>query len=391
MPWLFVGTYPTGGSPGSGEGVWGVPLDTGSGGLGEPSLLVETASPSFVALAPSGERLYAVSEQSQGSLAAFAVSATHGTPVLEPRGGASSGGADPCHVVALDHELWVSNYSSGTFGVLALDASGDLVPGAAPSTFGHAGSGPVLDRQEGSHAHSSLPTPCGRFAWVMDLGTDEIRRYRRTRGSRDDGRVSTDSSSVTGSTTGESEVVVGDGIAVAFVPGTGPRHAVIHPGGTAFVVGELDASVHVVSTDTSSGSGDPVASVPACRTPSRDGVRPLPSHLALSPDGARLYVAVRGPDVVATFAVRGGGTLVHEGLAHETPRHATLEHLADTPVGGVWPRHFAVVEADDGADLVVVANQESSSLVVLRMDPVTGGGTVVAQAEIPAPACVVVA
>ena len=55
--------------------------------------------------------------------------------------------------------------------------------------------------------------------------------------------------------------------------------------------------------------------------------------------------------------------------AGTTSGHATLEHLADTPVAGVWPRHFAVVAADDGADLVVVANQESSALVVLRIDP----------------------
>lgn len=375
MPWLYVGTYPTGDGPGSGEGIWRVSLDTASCALGEPRLLVGTPSPSFVALAPSGERLYAVSEQSQGSVATFAVSTTDGAPVLEPRGRASSGGADPCHLVALDHEVWVSSYSSGTFGVLALDASGDLAEDAALSTFEHSGSGPVLDRQEGPHAHSALPTPSGRFAWVMDLGTDEVRRYRRS------GRTAT-------------AALEPDGIAVTFPAGTGPRHAVIHPGGTAFVVGELDAAVHVVRTDPSSGGGVPVAAVPACTTPSRDGVRPLPSHVALSADGTRLYVAVRGPDVVATFAVHGGGgggTVRSATSADTTSGHATLEHLADTPVAGVWPRHFAVVAADDGADLVVVANQESSALVVLRIDPVTGAGEAVSQVEIPAPACVAVA
>ncbi|PFG35263.1 lactonase family protein [Sanguibacter antarcticus] len=368
MHWLFVGTYPTGDGPGTGEGIWGVPLDTGTGRLGAPRLLVEAAAPSFVAVSPSGLRLYAVSEQAHGTLSAFAVTLVDGTPVLERQGDEPSGGADPCHVVALEHEVWVSNYSSGTFGVQVLDDAGDLLPGGLV-TFEHVGSGPVLDRQGGPHAHSSLATPCGRFAWVMDLGTDEVRRYRRTDGC----------GSAAG--TGDSGTVEPDGTAVVFGPGTGPRHAVVHPRGTAFVVGELDASVHVVQTDRDSGSGVPVTRAPACVTPSREGVVPLPSHVALSPDGTRLYVAVRGPDVVSTFAVHVGGE----------SEPATIEHRADTSVAGVWPRHFAVVEADDGADLLVVANQESSSLVVLRMDPSTGAGVVVSQAQVPAPACVVVA
>lgn len=370
MRWLSVGTYPTGEGPGSGEGIWAVPLDTGTGLLGDPHLAVEAPSPSFLALSPAGDHLYAVSEQSDGSVGAFSVTGADDTapdvaPRLVPAGVAPSGGADPCHVVARPRELWVSSYSSGTLGVLPLDPSGGLSPTAAAVTFGHAGSGPVLDRQEAPHAHSSLELPGGRFAWVMDLGTDEIRRYRRIAGDVDG----------TAATTLEA-----DGTAVTFAPGTGPRHAVVHPGGTAFVVGELDSAVHVVRTDPATGGGVPVGSVPACATPSREGVAPLPSHVALGGDGSRLYVGVRGPDVVSTFAVH----------AEPGSEHATLEHLADTPVGGTWPRHFAVVRADDGSDLVVVANQESASVVVLRMDRRTGAGSLVGQAEIPAPACVVV-
>ncbi|MNW66134.1 Lactonase, 7-bladed beta-propeller [compost metagenome] len=70
-----------------------------------------------------------------------------------------------------------------------------------------------------------------------------------------------------------------------------------------------------------------------------------------------------------------------------------LEHLADTPLGGAWPRHFAVLApAGDGtpeADLVVVANQNSSNLTVLRIDRADGAGTLVDELAIPVPACVV--
>ena len=371
---LFVGTYPSGDGPGSGEGIWSVRLDAETGELADPRLLVEAPSPSFVALSASGERLYAVSEQTHGTVAAFAVTSADDAPQLAEVGAAGSGGADPCHLVAHDRELWVSNYSSGTFGVVSLDEAGDLLPGAGAVDHGHAGSGPVLDRQEGPHAHSSLATPCGRFAWVMDLGTDEVRRYRRVADGPSGDPTVLGSVAV-------AATVVPDGIAVRFPAGTGPRHAVIHPSGTAFVVGELDAAVHVVRTDPGSGGGVPVGSVPACVTPSRDGVTPLPSHVALSADATRLYVGVRGPDVVSTFAVH----------VDERAGHATLEHLADTSVTGRWPRHFAVVETDDGADLVVVANQESGALVALRVDRETGVGRAVGEVEIPAPACVVLA
>lgn len=367
MHLLTVGTYPTGGGPGTGEGIWSLPIDTSTGALGAPALLAEAASPSFLAPAPSGAHVYAVSEQTVGGVAAFR-SPESGTPALVAAGRASSAGADPCHVVAHADALWVSNYSSGTFTVVPLGPGGDLDPQVPSQTFEHSGSGPVLDRQEGPHAHSSLATPCGRFAWVMDLGTDEVRRYRR----RDEGAL-----------------LDADGIAVTFPAGTGPRHAAVHPSGTVFVVGELDNSVHVVRTDPGTGGGVPVASVPACLTPSREGVVPLPSHVALSADGTRLYVGVRGPDVVATFAVREGtGRGGQDGAAGESTQ-VTLEHLADTSVSGVWPRHFAVLAGDDGADLVVVANQESSTVVALRIDPVTGAGAAVDQVTVPAPACIV--
>ncbi|OLT48041.1 hypothetical protein BJF88_03380 [Cellulosimicrobium sp. CUA-896] len=103
----------------------------------------------------------------------------------------------------------------------------------------------------------------------------------------------------------------------------------------------------------------------------------------------------------------------------------TLEHLADTPVGGAWPRHFAVLtptDATDAADaadaaaaaggvaggdhgarthdLVVVANQHddpgardgdgpTSNLALLRVARADGAGEVLDVLALPAPACVV--
>jgi 6-phosphogluconolactonase len=218
--------------------------------------------------------------------------------------------------------------------------------------FAHDGSGPDAGRQEGPHAHFCLGAPGGEYVWVSDLGTDQVRRFRRTE---------------------QSPVgVIDAGIAVTLPAGTGPRHIAADHRGYAFVVGELDSSVHVVRVDADNGTGEVIASQPACVSPDT-GTGSYPSHVALSPDGSRLYVAVRGPDVLSVFAVGAAG--------------AVLTHLADTPIGGVWPRHFAVVAHADG-DLVVVANQNSSNLAVLRIDAASGEGQLVADQPLPAPACV---
>ena len=347
MQRLIIGTYPTGETAGSGEGLWEVFLEVGAGALIGARQLVATPSPSFVALHPDGQTLFAVAELEEGAVTAFTLTAD----ALVQGESRSTLGAHPCHVVVREEQVWVANYTSGTFTALGLDASAAFT--GQVQSFAYAGSGPDASRQEGPHAHFCLPAPDGDGAWVVDLGTDEIRRY-------------TTDSDATGS------------VAATLPPGSGPRHGAVHPGGTVFVVGELDSRVHLLrspAAGAAEAAWEAYASAPACQTPD-PGTGSYPSHVALNGDGSRLYVAVRGPDVLSTFAV--------------SPDGSAITHLADTPIGGVWPRHFAVLPGnDDGAgDLVVVANQNSSTLAVLQIDPVSGAGTLTAQLDLPAPACV---
>ncbi|ACZ23090.1 3-carboxymuconate cyclase [Sanguibacter keddieii DSM 10542] len=355
---LLVGTYPTSGGPGSGEGIWSVDLDPRTGELSGAHQLVEVASPSFLALHPDGTTVVAVSETEQGRVSTFSLSGDG----LVLTSSASTGGADPCHLVVDERDVWVANYSSGSLAALTLTESGTL--GGALATFAHSGSGPVRERQRGPHAHY-VQAVGERHLWVSDLGTDEVRRYRRT------------------ATPG---VLVADGLALALPPGTGPRHVALGDDGTAFVVGELDSRVHVVRVEQD-GSATHLGSVPACDTPSPEAGS-FPSHLALSADGSRLYVGVRGPDVLATFAVE-----------RDDEGQPVLRHLADSPLGVVWPRHLAVLTAHaadptlsgrpaQADDLVVVAGQTSGGVTVLRVDHESGQAEPVSSVDIPAPACI---
>ena len=315
---LWIGTYPVAGAGtpvGQGEGIWRVDLDPATGALSNARQVVETPSPSFLAL--HGTVLYAANEQTDGTVSAFDVVGD----TLVHRATVPSGGADPCHLLldADGRALLVANYSSGTLGVLPLDEDGGFATHGPAQVLGHAGSGPDEDRQESPHAHFVALDPGGAFVLVVDLGTDEIRRYRR-----DDGRLVED-----GDRRGRS------------LPGTGPRHLTFSADGRfAYVVGELDVTVRVLAWDAGVGTlGADAAGDDGARATERR----LPSHVVR--DGDRLLVGTRTSDVLARFTIRPDGL---------------LEPVADDALPGAWPRHFEVVDG-----WTVVAEQVSSGLAVL--------------------------
>lgn len=337
---LWIGTYPAAGAGtpvGQGEGIWRVGLDLSTGTLSEPVLAVTTPGPSFLAVDRATGILYAVGEDAHGTVSAFGIE-DDGLRLL---GTADSGGADPCHLL-LDPDgrvLYVANYSSGTLAVFRLGPDG--LTGTAPDQiFGHSGTGPVSDRQEGPHAHFVALTPNGEHLLVADLGTDQLRRYRRE----------------------PSGLLAEDGIAATFAPGSGPRHLAFSADGRiAYVACELDDTVTVLAWDPASATGTVVQHVPAHESgPGSDAPQSFPSHLHR--DGDRVLVATRGPDQLATFAAGPDGLLAPAG---------------QVALPGDWPRHFALIEG-----LVVVADQTSDTLTVLRDGEVTG------QLALPAPACV---
>ncbi|WP_246125501.1 lactonase family protein [Cellulomonas xylanilytica] len=335
---LWIGTYPVAGAGtpvGRGEGIWRVDLDPATGALSNARQVVETPSPSFLALRKTagGSVLYAANEQTDGTVSAFDVVGDS----LVHRATVPSGGADPCHLqLDVDGDtLLVANYSSGTLGVLPLDEDGGFATQGPAQVLGHVGAGPDEDRQESPHAHFVALDPSGAFVLVVDLGTDEIRRYRR-----EDGRL------------------VEDGIAAVLPAGKGPRHVAFGADGRfAYVVGELDVTVRVLAWDR--GVGTVVQTVPATTVPARE--RRLPSHVVR--DGDQLLVGVRASDVLARFTIRPDGL---------------LDPVADHPLPGAWPRHLDVVDG-----WTVVAEQVSSGLAVLD-----GDGAVVSTLALPSPTCV---
>ena len=75
---VYFGTF-TRGKDAMSKGIYLSRFDAATGMLSSPSLVAETASPSFLALHPSGKFLYTVAEVSDGgSVKAYAINAATG-------------------------------------------------------------------------------------------------------------------------------------------------------------------------------------------------------------------------------------------------------------------------------------------------------------------------
>lgn len=347
---LWIGTYPTAGNaPGAGEGIWRVGVEP-NGRFAGGELVAPVAAPSFLALDPSGRTLLAVTEADEGVLSSFRVS---DAGALAPAGSVASGGASPCHVVTTGTAAWVANYGDGTAAVVDLGPDGAL---GTPRTYAHEGSGPVIDRQEGTHAH--FAHVWGDRVLVSDLGTDELRAYPL------------EGSDALGPSGGE--------VAAVLPPGTGPRHLVELADGTILLVGELDCRLHVL-VPAGPGRLEHVGSVAITGRTMPDGAAGYPSHITVA--GDLVHVGVRGPDVLSVLRVREA-----EAGAEGAVGHLSIENVSDVELGaGAWPRHHAVL-ADGG--VVVVAAQNTDELIAVRLDRASGKGDITDRLELPVPACV---
>jgi len=318
---VFVGCY-TGESGGEGEGIALLRRDPGTGDLIRIGLAARTPSPSFLAQHPTLPVLYAVNELTTGTVSAFTVAEDASLTEVAVR---STGGAHPCHlaVTADARHLLVANYSSGSVSVHPLDPAG--VPGERSDLLDLDGTGPVVERQEGPHAHMVAPDPNGPGVLVTDLGSD---RVWHTRLDPHAGRLT-----------------VLPPLVVA-APGTGPRHLLRSVAGALLLVGELAGELSWWRP-AADGSLRQAGTV----TLSATTVPNLPSEITAGRDGRFVYVGNRGPDTVSAFAWDG-----------ET---ATL--VAEVPTGGAWPRHIALL-----SEHLYVANERSHTVTIFRIDPDTG-------------------
>lgn len=316
----FVGTY----TRETSEGIYRFTLDYEREKLKQVQVAAKVGSPTYLAI--DGDRLYSVAQNGeQGGVAAYELDQATGT--LRYLNRKLSDGAAPCHLTSEGDYVLAANYHKGSIHAFKKTESGSI--SREVSLAEHEGEGPH-ERQEKAHVHYSAYTPDGKYVLAIDLGTDELVTYELRKDELR--RVQTYHTK----------------------PASGPRHIVFHPkGDLAYLLTELSSEVIVLSYDKEEGSfseRQTIKAIPEDFTGVNDA-----SAIHVSKDGKFLYTANRGHNSIAVFAIDEG-----------TGELSFIEH---TSTGGEWPRDFAL---DPREKYLVVANQHSGNLVLLKRDIETG-------------------
>lgn len=318
----YFGTY-TGGKS---QGIYAAVFDATTGKLGEPRLVAKTAQPSFLALHPTGNFLYACNEtgdfegKKAGAITAFAIGSDGSLEELNQK---TSSGAAPCHLVVdrTGKNVLCANYTGGNVCVYSLKDNGELNEQTA------------LIQHEGprTHAHSINLDAGNRFAFAADLGLDKVLIYQF------DAKQGTLEPH-------------GAGICPK---GGGPRHFAFHPSGKyAYVCNETLSSVTAFAYDATEGSLTELQTLSTLPTKVEGNST---AEVQVHPTGKFVYVSNRGHNSIAIFQV-----------APLTGKLTAAGHQGrDIKV----PRNFGI---DSSGRWMIVCSQESDSVQVLQIDQQSG-------------------
>lgn len=275
-----------------------VALHRWDGGSALPGPVTEVAvdAPTWLRWSADGDLLVVASEVDRGRLVTLEVGDAHGPAArLRRVADVATGGSHPCHFAPTGDgaHVVVANYGDGVVSLLAVEGG---VPTELLDTVRLTGSGPVADRQEGSHPHHVAPLGDDAVS-VVDLGSDQVRTFEVS-GGRLRPVTTTD-----------------------LPPGTGPRH-LVRSGSSpaAFLTCELSGQV-LRLVEEAPGRFTVVASAAASSRRGHDDV----AHVSLDEARGLLHVSNRGPDTVSTFDVAGDGLrLVAEVDVPAHPRQFTV-------------------------------------------------------------------
>ena len=349
----FIGTYTT---KTDSKGIYAFRFDAATGQLTPIGVAAQTQDPSFLTISPNQKYVYAVNELStfegKTSGAVTSYSLDRKTAKLTQLNQVPSGGADPCYI-SLDHTgkyVLVANYSGGSVATFPVASDGHL--GAASAFVQHQGFGPNKEHQEGPHAHYIATSADNRYAFVADLGLDEVLIYRFDPAN--------------------GSLVPSDPPYAKLAPGAGPRHLAFHPNGKfAYVLSELNSTVTTFAFSPANASFSnlqALSTIPKDFTAHNDT-----AEIVVHPSGKFLYASNRGRDSIAVFAI--------------DPHKGTLTPAGDFSTTGKTPRNFAL---DPTGNFLLAANQESNNIAVFRINHSTGALTPTGQPiEVPAPVDIV--
>lgn len=307
-PHVYVG--------GNGDKIAHYVLDRQTGALTFQDTYEAGSNPSFLAADPTHRFLYATNEGSPGRVLAFSIDA--GTGALTSLNDRSSEGNGPAHVSVdpAGGHVFVANYGSGTIAALPIGADGSL--GEATAT-----------ESPGQNAHLILRDPASDVVYVPCLGSNHVWL------------------SPFDAATGTFDMPPADN-EFSLPQGSGPRHLAFHPTlRVLYVINELGDTV-VAADIAADGTLTERQTLSTLESGNPDPQNAC-ADIHVTADGKYLLGSNRGQNDLVVYAIGATGELTR---------------LGNTSTGGDWPRNFGL---DPGSDIVLVANQYSSTIVTFRL------------------------
>ncbi|HEY0041271.1 MAG TPA: lactonase family protein, partial [Flavisolibacter sp.] len=308
-------------------------------------------NPSYLAVAPDGEYLYACTETrtvNAGGVSAFRFDKNTGRLSLINK--QSSGGDNPAYVAINKTGKWVvaGNYSGGSLVAYPVNADGSLQPYS--QLIQHKGSSVNKQRQEMAHVHATVFSPGDDFLFTPDLGIDKVMIYQFDPLQKQPLKEAAPAFAAT-------------------TPGSGSRHFTFHPNGKwAYLMEEMAGAVSAYQYN----AGKLAEMQRIFAHPDTLTSQPGSADIHVSPDGKFLYASNRGGENnIAIFKIDG-----------ETGK---LSLVGYQPTLGRTPRNFMI---DPSGNFLLVANQDTDNIVVFKRDKLTGLLSATGeQVIIPRPVC----
>ncbi len=323
---LLVGTYT---NTGVAKGIYSYRFNSKTGSATHTQE-IGSINPSFLALSPDEDFLYAVNESGKTStVSAFKYDKKTNKLIFINK--VASAGTDPCYVTVDEKHVFVANYTSGSFAVFNRKADGSLTD--AIQIIQHNGSSiDPKGRQKSAHVHMGIFSPDKKYLIVNDLGEDKVYTYSYHPNAKE-------------------EILTPHSI-YQTTPGTGPRHIVFGKDGKfAYLVHEFNGSISVLAfADGKFNEIEIAVTTKEGFSGAIDG-----AEIAVSADGKFLYESNRGDaNTISVFSITKDGKL----------------HLVEIVSSlGKGPRSFAI---DPTGTFLLVGHQYTNEIVVFKRNNSTG-------------------
>lgn len=351
---FFVGTYTQkeGHVDGQGEGVYVYSMNKETGAISYMATSDFVNSPSYLAVHPNGKNVYAVNEFDGGedgfaTVSSFEFDLNDSSLTLLNQ--VSSMGQYPCYL-SIDNTgkfILAANYVGGSVVALPIMEDGSL---AGYSSYKKHEGGSSHPRQEAPHAHQIIQHPRSGLVAAIDLGADKFYAYELD--------------TITQTLNYLRDFTNPPNMA-------GPRHMVFHPEkDIVYILNELIGTIEVATFTDSLRLQQKVQMI--ALQENGDDREPSGGAIKIHPNGEFLYASNRGEiNEILAFRIGENGELIKVGAYSSQ---------------GETPRDF---EIDPSGRFMLVANQDTNTIVTYEIDQETGElidtGYI---EEVPTPVCI---